>query len=85
MDTREFCKKFAAKSAKLDPKDVEIRRARVITEIQSLLDETKPLTVDNINEVMTSKVLNGLRTFFLDISAVVFPNFCPLGSGSVYF
>ena len=59
MDTREFCKKFSAKSAKLDPKDVEIRRARVITEIQSLLDETKPLTVDNINEVMTSKVLNG--------------------------
>ena len=59
MDTREFCKKYAAKSAKLDPKDVDSRRARVITEIQSLLDETKPLTVDNINEVMTSKVLNG--------------------------
>jgi hypothetical protein len=59
MDTREFCKKFAAKSAKLDPKDVEIRRARVITEIQSLLDDTKPLTIDNINEVMAPKVLNG--------------------------
>ena len=58
MDTREFCKKFAAKSAKLDPKDVEIRRARVLTEIKSLIDDKKPLTVDNINEVMTSKVLN---------------------------
>ena len=59
MDTREFCKKFAAKSAKLDPKDVEIRRARVITEVKSQLDETKPLTIDNINELITSKVLNG--------------------------
>jgi hypothetical protein len=58
MDTREFCKKFAAKSAKLDPKDVEIRRARVLTEIKSLIDEKKPLTISNINEVMTSKVLN---------------------------
>lgn len=58
MDTREFCKKYAAKSAKLDPKDVDARRVRVISEVQSLLDDKIPLTIDNINELMTSKVLN---------------------------
>ena len=57
--TREFCIKYAAKSAKLDSKDVEARRARVITEIQGLLDKKKPLTIDNINDVFTPKVLNG--------------------------
>ena len=51
-------RKYAAKSAKLDPKDVETRRARVLTELQGLLDKKKPLTIDNINEVITSKVLN---------------------------
>ena len=57
--TREFCIKYAAKSAKLDPKDVEVRRARVITEIGGLIDKKKPLTIDNINDIFTPKVLNG--------------------------
>ena len=57
--TREFCIKYAAKSAKLDPKDVEVRRARVITEIGGLIDKKKPITIDNINDIFTPKVLNG--------------------------
>ena len=57
--TREFCIKYAAKSAKLDPKDVEVRRARVITDIQGLIDKKKPITISNINDIFTPKVLNG--------------------------
>ena len=57
--TREFCIKYAVKSAKLDPKDVEVRRARVITEIGGLIDKKKPITIDNINDIFTPKVLNG--------------------------
>ena len=51
-------RKICRLSAKLDPKDVETRRARVLTELQGPLDKKKLLTVDNINEVITLIVLN---------------------------
>ena len=58
FSTREFCKKFAAKSEKLDLKDVETRRARVLGSLREIAEKSEPLTIKNINNFFTTRVLN---------------------------
>ena len=50
ISTREFCKKYAAKSAKLDSKDVDARRAKVMDPLREIAEKSEPLTIKNNNK-----------------------------------
>lgn len=58
ISTREFCKKYAAKSAKLDSKDVDARRAKVMTPLRGIAEKSEPLTIKNINKFFSTRILN---------------------------
>ena len=58
ISTREFCKKYAAKSAKLDSKDVDARRAKVMAPLREIAEKSEPLTIKNINKFFSTRILN---------------------------
>ena len=58
IPNREFCAKFAAKSAKLDQAEVDARRARVMAPLREIAEKTEPLTIENINKFFSTRVLN---------------------------
>ena len=58
ISTREFCKKYAAKSAKLDSKDVDARRAKVMDPLREIAEKSEPLTIKNINKFFSTRILN---------------------------
>jgi len=58
ISTREFCKKYAAKSAKLDYKDVDARRAKVMAPLREIAEKSEPLTIKNINKFFSTRILN---------------------------
>ena len=58
IPTREFCAKFAAKSAKLGQTEVDARRAKVMAPLREIAEKTEPLTTENINKFFSTRVLN---------------------------
>ena len=58
IPTREFCAKFAAKSAKLGQAEVDARRAKVMAPLREIAEKTEPLTTENINKFFSTRVLN---------------------------
>ena len=50
---REFCAKYAAKSAKLEQADVDARRTRVMEALRGIAEKTEPLNIGTINKFFT--------------------------------